>query len=71
MQNKFRKILKEISPRWRTRKVKNYPEIYNWLISTYPNVELNIAIDSVINGVSPYCAVCNNPIKTLGKNLFK
>ena len=67
MKVKARQILKKISPRWRTRKIKEHPEILKWIVDSYPNIALNIAIDCIVNNQSPYCVVCADPIKTLGK----
>jgi len=66
MKEIIKKILTDTPPKWRTRiaKKNNYIE---WIETEYPLVKLSIAIDCLVNESSPYCSVCNNPIKFLRK----
>lgn len=67
MNQKLHKFLNECPPRWRSRRIVSHPEFVEFLNQTYPNVSLSLQIDSFINNTSPYCAVCNMPVKTVGK----
>lgn len=59
--------LEKIPPKWRTRRVVANKSWHSELNLLYPDVKLNLQIDALINGRNPYCVVCNNPVKTLGK----
>ena len=67
MKTEIIKLLTDCHPRYRTRLIRNNKNIYNWVISTYPDVSLNIIADSLVKNTSPYCYICNRPIKSLGK----
>lgn len=67
MKDEIVKLLLECHPKGRTRVIKNSEPIYAWITEHYPNVPLNIVADCLVKNTSPYCCVCNCPIKSLGK----
>jgi hypothetical protein len=67
MKDQILEFLLKCEPKWRARKIKNYPNYIAWLDSEYPNVKLNYQIHSLVTNTSPYCVICNHPIKTTGK----
>ena len=67
MKEDIIKFLLSCEPKWRARKIKEYPEYMQWLDLQYPNVILNYQIHSLLTNTSPYCVVCNTPVKTTGK----
>lgn len=67
MKEKIIELLLSCGPKWRARKIKQYPEYIEWLETQYPNVILNYQIHSLLTDTSPYCVVCNTPVKTTGK----
>lgn len=68
MKEKILNLLKETHPRHRTRIISKNSELLIWFQKQYPNVKLNIAIDSLVKDYSPYCCICCSPIKHIGKS---
>lgn len=66
-KDELKNILLEIHPRYRARNIEKNVLAVNFLDGLYPNVNLNIQIHALLNDVSPYCAVCNSPIKFFNK----
>ncbi|NBP03666.1 MAG: hypothetical protein EBU90_26935, partial [Proteobacteria bacterium] len=62
----LKESLKQIAPRWRQRVALKNPEWIQLLNSLYPDVELSLQIDAMVNDRSPYCCVCHSPVKSLG-----
>ena len=67
METKLKEFLEKCPPVWRTRNIQKYPEYVTLLDSIYPGIKLNIQIDCFLSGRTPYCSVCNHPIKFSGK----
>jgi hypothetical protein len=67
MKQTIKQFLLETAPRWRTRKIKENPAMYRWIQNCYPGVQLNIVLDCILKDRDPYCCICGNPIKNLGK----
>jgi hypothetical protein len=67
MKDKIIKLLEGVHRLHRTRVLRKNPHMLKWVEDQYPGVELNIAVDCLIKNTSPYCCICNNPIKFLGK----
>jgi len=63
----LKESLKQIAPRWRQRVALKNPEWIQLLNSLYPNVQLSLQIDALVNDRSPYCYVCSGIVKSLGK----
>ena len=68
MKEKIIDFLRNISPKWRARRLREREDYLTWVKDEYPNVDLNIAIQSLISNTSPYCAACGSPVNTFGKN---
>ena len=67
MENTIREFLEKCPPRWRTRNIQSQPNYISYLDEKYPDVTLRMQIDCFLKGESPYCVVCNTPVKTSGK----
>jgi predicted nucleic acid-binding Zn ribbon protein len=67
MEESYKKLIESWPKRWRTRIIVDYPEIVNFLNAKYAGVSLNIQISSFLSDTSPYCIICNQPVKLFGK----
>jgi hypothetical protein len=67
MLDRLLNLLNKCPKLWRTRRVSEHPEFIAYLNDCYPLVPLTLQIHSVLTSTSPYCAVCNKPVKTAGK----
>jgi hypothetical protein len=63
----LKEYFEKIAPRWRTREARKNRALLVELNALYPQVALNLQIDALVSGRTPYCVVCNSPVKTLGK----
>ena len=66
LKTELTEFLEQCSPKWRTRKIQNYPNFIEYLNSIYPGVNINIQIDCFIKKTDPLCINCNLPVKFLG-----
>lgn len=65
--DKLKESLSSVGARWRVRCVNANSEAVTLLNRTYPGVGLQMQIYCLMNNLSPYCTVCQHPVKTLGK----
>ena len=67
MEHEYIKLLLSWGNKVRSNKAANHTGIFTLLEERYPGVPINIQIHSFIKNVSPYCVVCNEPVKHPGK----
>ena len=65
--NDLTAILTPIGARWRARYIRTNRQAITLLDNTYPGVNLNMQIYSLMHDMSPFCTVCGSVVKTLGK----
>jgi predicted nucleic acid-binding Zn ribbon protein len=59
----YKKLIESWPKRWRTRRAAENSDLIEFLNASYPNVPLNIQLDCLVSGTSPYCVVCAKPLK--------
>lgn len=67
MKNKLSKLLENCPKIWRTRRVAEHQELIEYLETLYPNVQLTLQIHSFLTDTSPFCIICQKPVKFAGK----
>ena len=67
MKNQITKFLLDCPAKMRQRKIKVNDDFCEWLNREYPKVSLAGQINAVLTSSSPYCSVCGEPVKTVGK----
>lgn len=65
--NDYINLISSWPKKWRTRKIQQHTEIVDFLNNKFPNVSLPIQIHCLLTNTSPYCVVCNKPVKSQRK----
>lgn len=67
-KEQVRERLQSVSPRGRSRAVKRDMDLSEWFATTFPDVDLILAVYSFMNNRSPHCVVCGKPVKFTRKD---
>jgi predicted nucleic acid-binding Zn ribbon protein len=67
MEQTIKEKLSGLGPKARKKALEGIPGAEEYLDKQYPGVERVYQLHAVLHGKSPYCSVCGNPVKNLGK----